>query len=141
MAEGELLDLAARAPLVTVERKQARNVLQRKTQGTGAVNETQRLDVARAVRAITVGTPRRRLDDAGLLIEADGLRRHARACRRLADGHALAHTRDSLFSPRGRQRRSSSAFATTLTEESAMAAPAIIGSSAPAAASGKPTRL
>jgi hypothetical protein len=41
----------------------------------------------------------------------------------------------------GRQRRSNSAFDTTLTEESAIAAPAIIGLRRPAAASGIPTTL
>src|SRR5581483_6431701 len=51
MGERELLHLAACAALVAVKRKEARDVLQRKTQGAGAVNEAQRLDVARAVGA------------------------------------------------------------------------------------------
>ena len=42
---------------------------------------------------------------------------------------------------RGRQRRSSRVFETTLTLDSAIAAPASTGSSRPAAASGMPTTL
>jgi hypothetical protein len=45
------------------------------------------------------------------------------------------------LSPTGRHRRSSSAFETTLTEDNAIAAPAIIGLNSPAAASGIPTTL
>jgi len=41
----------------------------------------------------------------------------------------------------GRQRRKSKAFDTTLTEDSAMAAPAITGLNSPSAAAGMPTTL
>ena len=112
----ELLNLRASAASVSPQAEQGTDLLNRKAEIAGIGNEPQAMEVALAIIAIA-GTPaRRRRDETDLLIMADHTLRDAALPRCLADVH-------SAF----RLRRS--ALVTTLTEESAMAAAAMIGES------------
>src|SRR5690606_28844111 len=85
-------------------------------------NESERVDVLLIVVAVS------RVPTGGLGYEADRLvvtdhpRRDSGALRGLADIH-----RDFSYAADGRQRRNVRAFATTLTLEKAIAAPATTG--------------
>ena len=137
MREREALDVLIRAAPVTVEGEELIDLLERKPEVPRSANETQRLNVALVVRPVTIGEPLRWLEEPQLLIEANGLGCHTRVGGSLPDRHNAAafHLR-LLPSAAARQRRSSRAFDTTLTEDSAMAAPAITGLSHPNAAAG-----
>jgi hypothetical protein len=100
-----------------------------------------KLSVRLAIKTIAVLAPRRGLDDTSFFVESDGLRRYARAIGRFADVQIARSYFLASLVPVSCKRRSNSAFDTTLTEESAMAAAAIIGLKTPAAASGIPTTL
>src|ERR1700731_4470484 len=105
-------------------------------------DEAQSLHVDVAVGAITVLVPVRMRDDPCLFVEADGLGRHAGAGRHFADCHrAIGLHHGLLASVVGRQRRSSKAFDTTLTDDKAMAASANTGFKRPNAARGSPITL
>src|SRR5260221_3137034 len=96
----ELLPIPARASAVAVELEERPHLLQWKTQIPGAMNEPQRMDIRLTVRAIPVIAAGRRLDDPGLLVEADRLRRNARAGGGLAYRHHLGlHSTLPTFIP------------------------------------------
>jgi len=105
-------------------------------------DEAQSLDVDLGVGAIAIVIPARTLDDPAFLVVPDGLGRQAGQGRHLADHECVIGLHDQTPSfAAGRQRRNSSALDTTLTEDSAMAAPEIIGFRSPKAASGMPITL
>ena len=62
---------------------------QREPEGARAANEAQRLHIAAIVGTVAIGEPLGGLEETQLLVEADGLGRHAGARRGLADRHAL----------------------------------------------------
>src|SRR5260370_36734383 len=96
----QLLHIPARASAVAVELEERPLVLEWKTQIPGAMNQPQRMDIWLTVRAIPVLAARRRLDDPGLLVEADRLRRNARAGGGLAYRHHLGlHSTLPTFIP------------------------------------------
>ena len=100
---GQGLDLRARAvPIAPVQVEQESALLDREAERAGATDETQLMEVAGVVIAITVGLSRRRPDQLDALIEADGLGRQPAAPRRLADVLWLALRRWPL-----RERRPS----------------------------------
>src|SRR5260221_5575491 len=137
----QTLDLSAGTLAVLIESQQRRDVLERESEAPRPMDEAERLDVRLAIGAVAVLEALRRLDEANVLIVPDGLRRHVRAGGNLTDRHRSVRIHRLLPPAAGVQRRSSKAFDTTLTEESAIAAPAIIGLSSPSAASGMPITL
>src|SRR5690606_19867376 len=128
----------------------------REAQRACALDEAQPVQVGVVVDAVAGEGAADRGQQADGFVVADHLGAHARECRRLADvvqsaGARLGQLRSFLRAGHdqcppwscavGAQRRSRLALSTTLTLENAIAAPATIGSSRPAAASGMPTRL
>src|SRR5258708_20575793 len=132
MLQRQTLDLSAGTLAVLIEGQQRRDVLERESEAPRPMDEAERLNVRLAIGAVAVLEALRRLDEANVLIVPDGLRRHVRAGGNLADRHRSVRCHRLLPPAAGRQRRSSKAFDTTLTEESALAAPPIIGPSRPA---------
>ena len=113
---GERLDLAAGALVVGPQGQQRADFLDRKADVAGIGNEPQPVDVGVAVIPVaTVATCRGR-DKRDLLVVADHPLRDAAGARGLPDVHSGC-------------RLSRSALATTLAEDSAIAAAAIIGES------------
>ena len=134
--DGERLDVAAGAAAVLPQRKQLTDFLDRESEVASAPDEAEGMDVALVLVAIAGVAPCRLRDQADALIVADHPLAYAGPLRCLADVHG-----SSLTLAAGRHRRKVSALATTLTLESAIAAPAITGLRYPSAASGMPTTL
>src|SRR5579883_694773 len=122
VSEGEPLDLPARAATIPVQLEQLADLLEREAKGTRPVNAAQLLHILIIVGTIAVLQARGWLDESRFLVEPDRLRGHARAGGRFTDRHdsRYVHADAPLV---GRQRRSRSAFDTTLTDERAIAAP------------------
>src|SRR5690606_19371860 len=146
----ELPDIGAGAGTVRPQRKQQADLLHAETQCPRPADEAQAVHIGFGVQPVSGSRSRRRRDQADLLVVADHLGGHARACSGLAYGMQAVACRGCLraaahdffpASAAGRQCRSSRVLATTLTEENAIAAPARAGLSRPAAASGMPMTL
>lgn len=144
--ECEALDVLARSPPVAIESEEPVDLLERETEVPRTANEAQRLDIAVVVGPVPIGEALGGLQQSQLLVVPDGLGRHAGARRSLPDRHDLPAFHLDLPGPSPGavvecQPRSSSAFDTTLTDDSAMAAPAITGLRNPRAAAGSPMTL
>ncbi len=118
--EGDAPDIGAGAAAVPPERQQLAHILQREGEIAGVADEAQHGDVAGGIGAVAIRPPRR-MQQPDRLVMADHLLRDTRGAGRFADIHRLPPWLA------GFQRASSSAFARTETEESAIAAPASMG--------------
>src|SRR5512146_942072 len=136
--ERERLYLAAGPALVAPQTQELLDLLDGESEVARLADEAQGMHVGRRVSPVAGICPHRLLNESDSLVVADHLRRHSRMPGRLSDVH-LGRVHD--FSPVARQRRSMSAFVTTLTLLNAIAAPAMIGLRNPKAASGMPTAL
>ena len=105
----------------------------------GAQYEPQPIECRRRIVAIAIGGARRLRQQPDLLVIAHRLGIGSRSLGERTDGQA-GHAARSLI-PAGRQRASSRALPSTLTELAAIAAPANTGSRMPRAASGMPITL
>src|SRR6516162_9548456 len=132
MGERQLAHLGAGPALVMPKCQQLLHIGDGKAQAARPVDETEIGEVALVIDTVVPVAPSRLGDESDALVVADGLRRNAGAPGEDADIH--------VFLPPC-QRRSSSELPTTLTLESAIAAPASMGESPPRAASGSITRL
>ena len=110
------LDLRTGAITIGPKIEQFSDFLDRKAEIAGICNKTKPMDVGFAVVAIATIPPRRRRDEADLLIVADHPLRDPARARRAAYVHNVTRLRRS-------------ALVTTLTEDRAIAAAAMIGES------------
>ncbi len=109
-------DLRTGAITIGPQIKQLSDFLDRKAEIAGIGYEAKAMDVRVAIIAIATVSPRRRRDQADLLIVADHPLRDPARGRRTADVHSVTRLRRS-------------ALVTTLTDDSAIAAAAMIGES------------
>jgi len=129
------LDVGAAAAAVLPQPEQLAHLAHGKTQAARPLDEPQRVHGILVVDPVTgIGAPDGGDQTDGLVVP-DGLRRHARAFGRLPDVHR-AHA-----SLAWAWRLSQSELVATDTDDSAIAAPAIIGLNRPAAATGIATVL
>jgi len=120
MVEGDAPDIGTGAVVVPPERQEATHILQREGQVAGMADEAQHRDIIGGIDAVAVRLPCR-VQQADRLVMPDHLLRDTGGTGGFADIHRASPCRA------GFQRASSSAFASTETEESAIAAPASIG--------------
>ena len=141
MRLGDAFDVGAGALLVLPQLEQLGNLGHAETEQPGAADEAQGVDFVAAVLPVAGVGAMHGGQQAQRFVMADHLGRHARLAGGLADversvvDHGGGHFEVPF------QRRSSSAFITTLKLLKAMAAPAITGLSRPKAARGMPTTL
>src|SRR5688572_21485304 len=144
MALSELLHLGGRTPAVAPQCQQRTDRLQRKAEGAGALDETQRMHVGLVIEPVAGLRSLGLVQEADRFVVPDHLGRDGGGFRRLPDGHFPpdGHVLRHRTSPkRNRQRLRLSALVTTVTLLSAIAAPATIGVRPPIAASGMPSTL
>src|SRR5260221_12262004 len=79
MVERDGLDLGAGVATAVDDLQQAAHLFERESELAAAADEIQSLQVILAIDAMAAGAARRLRQDAGALIEADGLDVHARA--------------------------------------------------------------
>ena len=118
----EGLDLTTRPIAVLPQRDELADLRNWKAQIACAADEAQHVDFAFVIVAVAGITPRGLRNEADRLIMADHPLADARSFGSLSYIHVL-----SPQAAVGRQRRSVSALAATLTLDSAIAAPAITG--------------
>lgn len=114
--DGECLDLGAGTIAITPERQQFADFLDRKAEIAGVRDEAKAVDVSVRIVAIPAIAARSRGHQADLLVMPDHALRDAAGFRGMPDVHRFT-------------RLSRNALVTTLTEESAIAAAAIMGES------------
>ena len=114
--DGECLHFGAGALAVAPQPEEIANILDRKAEVARIGDEAQAVDIGIGLIAIAAVPARRRRDQADLLIMADHPLRDAARLRGRADIHSFTRLRRS-------------ALATMLTDDSAIAAAAIIGES------------
>src|SRR4029077_18209845 len=126
----------ARPALVMPEGQQLLDIGDGESQAPRPVDEAEIGEIAAVVDAVIALAPLGLRDEPDALVIADRLRRHAGALGQGPDIHAGDSFRNGLHAglplrpwppPRAPQTRSSSELPTTLTLESAMAAPASMG--------------
>src|SRR5690606_34470411 len=114
--EGEHLHLGAGALAVAPQPEKIADILDWKAEIAGIGDEAQAMDISIAIITIAAVAARRRRDQADLLIMADHPLRDAACLRGRTDIHSFIRLRRS-------------ALVTTLTDDKAIAAAAIIGES------------
>src|SRR5690606_8904767 len=115
-SDGECLHLGAGALRIAPQPEEISDLLDRKAEIAGICDEAQAEDIGIAIIAIAAVPARWCRDQADLLIMADHPLRDATRVRGRADIHSFTRLRRS-------------ALATTLTDDKAIAAAAIIGES------------
>ncbi|MNE80875.1 hypothetical protein D3C80_1774850 [compost metagenome] len=135
MLAGQGLDVGAGALAVLPEGQQFADLFQGKPQVARALDKGQGVQVIGAVDPIAAVGTMGGLEQADGFVIADHLRAQAALAGRLADVHRLSS------SCLGVQNFNSNALLTTLTLDSAMAAPASTGLRNPNAARGMPIKL